>query len=249
MNQDPFTPKYGAPQQPLAPQPQPQQYAGMPVGQPKKGLNILLIPFILSVLFLIGAISFALWAFAGMQDYKNNVDQKIVAAEQIKEQEISTAKDKEFVEREKSPLKEYRGPEAFGTVTLKYPKTWSAYVREEPENSTPIDGYFHPNFVPSEKNKVGYALRVQVINRPYAELLKQFDGKVRQGKVTVSAYTSDKLPKGTLGSRIDGEINTGQQDSMVMFALRDKTLQISTESPQFLNDFNATILQNLNFIP
>lgn len=250
MNQDPFAPKYGAQQQPQQqPAPQPPEYGGMPVGQPKKGMNMLLIPFVLSVVFLVGAIGFGIWAFMGMQDYKNNVDQKIEAAVTVKEQEVASAKEVEFVEREKNPLKEYRGPGNFGTVTVKYPKTWAAYVREEPDSSTPIDGFFHPGFVPSEKNKPAYALRIEVLDKTYADILRSLDGKVKQGKIKASAYTSDKLPKGTVGTRLEGEIITGQQDTMVVFALRDKTLQISTQSPQFVKDFDGIIMQNLSFIP
>ena len=226
------------------------QYGGMPVGQPRKTLNGLLIPLIISVLLLLGALGFGLWSFTGMQDYKNNSDKKVSSAVQIAQQETSTAKDKEFIEKEKSPLKQYKGPAAFGTVTIQYPKTWSAFVTETTNGGgTPVDGYFHPGFVPGLQSGTDFALRVKVVSKQYADEMKQFESKMKAGKVKISPYKAPKMTDGTVGSRIDGEINTGQQDSMILFPLRDKTIEISTESGQFRGDFDSIILANLTFVP
>lgn len=226
------------------------QFGGMPVGQPKKGMNILLIPFILTIIFLIGAICFAAWAFMGRQDYKLNSDKKVAEAVVIAQKQTTSANEKDFLEREKSPLKEYKGPQSAGTITIKYPKTWSAFVTETlTTGGTPVDGYFHPNYVPGLESGTDFALRVRVLSKQYADQLKQFESKAKTGKVKISPYTSPKLPQGTVGARVDGEINTGQQDSMILFPLRDKTIEISTESAQFLSDFNNIILANLTFVP
>ena len=250
MQQDPFAPKYGnTPQQPM---PQPM-YGGMPVQAPRKGLNVLLIPLVLSMLLLSGSIIFGIWAYLGMQDYKNNIQPKIEDAVAIAEQEISTAKDVEFQEKEKSPVREYKAPQSAGSIVINYPKTWSAYVTEDEKASNPVDGYFHPSYVPSttqaQTNGTDYALRVKVLNQSYAEVMKQFESTAKSGKVSISPYKAPKMPDGVIGARIVGEINTGQQDNMVMFPLRDKTIQISTESVEFLGDFNDIILANLTFVP
>lgn len=244
MNQDPFAPKYGVgnTQPPL-------QYGGMPVGQPKKSLNALLIPLILAVVFLLGAIGFAVWAYMGMQDYKLNVQPKIDQAVEIAKQETATAKDAEFVEKEKSPVRTYKAGVTAGSLVITYPKTWSAYVEESDQDTELVNGYFHPSFVPAANSGTDFALRVEVISRSYDEELKQLEGKAKSGKVKISAYKAPKMPAGQVGARIDGEINTGQQDSMVMFPLRDKTIKISTESAQFLGDFNNIVLANLTFEP
>lgn len=244
---DPFAPKYGIThgQVPQAP----MQYGGMPVQLPKNSMNKLLIPLVISIVLFVAAAGFGMWAFAGMQDYKNNSDKKVATAVEIAQQQTSTAKDKEFVEKEKSPLKEYKGPAAFGTISMQYPKTWSAFITEAANNSgTPIDGYLHPGFVPGVQSGTDFALRVKVVSKQYADELKQFEGKVKTGKVKVSPYSAPKV-SGVLGSRVEGEINTGQQDTLVLFPLRDKTIEISTESAQFKGDFDAIILANLTFVP
>jgi hypothetical protein len=182
------------------------------------------------------------------QDYKNNVDKKISDAVIIAKQQESTSKDKEFVEKEKDPLKEYKGPATYGSLSLKYPKTWSAFVTEKSTSDPQIDGYFHPNVVPGIQSGTAFALRIKIVDKQYTEVLKGFADKTRTNKVAVSAFRAEKVPS-VLGSRIDGEINTGQKDSMVIFPIRDKTLQISTESTDFLNDFNKIILPSLTFVP
>ena len=245
MQQDPFTPQYGV----QVPQQNPvQQYGGMPVGQPKKRLNGLLIPLIITVLLLMGSIGFGIWAFMGMQDYKNNVEPKINAAVEIAKQETSTAKDAEFVEKEKLPTKQYQSPQAAGTVTFSYPKTWAAFVTEKDSGNTPVDGYFHPDFVPGVDSGTDFALRLQVLEQSYDQELRKLEGKIKQGKLTVSPYSPPML-KTEIGVIIEGEINTGQQNTMIMFPLRDKTIQISTESSQFKGDFINIIMANFTFTP
>lgn len=211
-------------------------------------MNKLLIPFVIAAVLFIGVTVFGIWAYAGMQDYKNNSDKKAATTVQIAQQETATAKDKEFVEKEKSPVKEYKGPAAFGTLSIQYPKTWSAFVTESATSNTPVDGYFHPGFVPGLQSGTDFALRVKVVSKQYADELKQFESKAKAGKVKVSPYNAPKVA-GVLGARVEGEINTGQQDTMVLFPLRDKTIEISTETSQFKGDFDSIILANLTFVP
>lgn len=249
VQNDPFQPKFnGGPAQHPA-QHVPLSYGGMPVGQPKKTLNVLIIPLVVSVVLLLGSIGFGMWAFAGMQDYKNNVQPKIDKAVAIAQEETSTAKDKEFVEKEKTPVREYKAPQTAGSLSIQYPKTWSAYVTEPKSGTDIVNGYFHPGYVPAAESGTDYALRVQVISRSYDLELKKYESKAKAGKVKISAYKAPKLPEGIVGSKIEGEINTGQQDVMVMFPLRDKTIIVSTESVQFFGDFNDIILANLTFVP
>ncbi|MDB5163711.1 MAG: exported protein of unknown function [Candidatus Saccharibacteria bacterium] len=208
-------------------------------------LAVLLVLFIL--LFL-GAGGFGIWAYQGKQDYKNNVMPKINAAVAIAKKETETAKDNEFQEKEKYPLRSYAGPGAYGAPTVSYPKTWSAYVNESGNGSAPVDAYFHPSFVPAASLSVSYAIRLQVIPTAYDQVLKQFDSYVKLGTVKVTPYSFPKVSS-IVGARLDGEIISKKSGSMVIIPLRDKTLKIWTESPQFVPDFNNIILPNFSFIP
>lgn len=225
-------------------QPPPQQ-AYQP---PKQKSHLWFFLFLITLVLFFGAAGFGGWAFLSRQDYKNNADQKVAEAVQVASEEVSAAKDAEFVEREKNPLTSYNGPAAFGSVAIQYPKTWSAYVEEAGDGNTPLNGYLHPNFVPGTRTGVAYALRIQVVETDYSEELKKFDSAVKQGKVKVSPYTAKAVP-GSKGARVEGEIDNEIQGSMVLLPLRDKTLKIWTEAEQFKKDLNEIILSSLGFTP
>lgn len=221
----------------------------MPMPKPRHHFPWLPVAFTISVVLLLGALGGFVWAFMGRQDYKSNSDKKVAAAVDAAKKEEADAKEKEFVEREKLPTKEYKTPATYGAVSVIYPKTWSAYVAEAPNNTQmPIDGYFYPNVVPGLASGTAYALRVQISGQNYAQELKQFDSDVKAGRVKVAAYQAPKMP-GVTGSRIDGEIAKGQKGTMILLPLRDKTIMVSTQSPQFAGDFEKIVLANLTFAP
>src|SRR4051812_971312 len=109
----------------------------------------LLISFIFTVLLLIGAISFGAWAYTSRQDYKDHSDQKASAASKLAVVKESTRKDAQFAEEAKKPLRTYTGPEAYGSLHIEFPKTWSAYIDDTGSGSALVDGYFAPLSVPS----------------------------------------------------------------------------------------------------
>jgi len=211
-------------------------------------INSLLFPFVLTVLLLIGAVAFGVWAYQGRQDYKNNVDAKIAVANEKAIKAEDAIKDAKFAEISKQPLKTYIGPEAYGAIHLMFPKTWSAYV-DESGSGTAINGYFQPDVVPSTLgDKSTFALRLQVVNSSYSNTMHSYSSFVSNKKGTAAAYSLPKLPS-VIGTRLDGEVQQNKQGSMIILPLRDKTLLLWTESQQYLNDFNNNILPNLTFSP
>jgi hypothetical protein len=207
-----------------------------------------LIAFVVAVVLAFGALGFGIWAFTGRQDYKNNVDEKISVAVTEAEQANTEKKDKEFAEKEKNPLRIYAGPATYGSVSISYPKTWSAYVDETAKTNIPLSGALNPGFVPGIQSSLPVALRFTVTSNNYANVVRTFDSQVKAGKIKVTPYKAEKVQSVT-GVRLDGEIVKDKQGSMIIVPLRDKTLQVSTESPQFIPDFNTIILPNLVFVP
>jgi len=207
-----------------------------------------LIAFIITLVVFFGAAGFGFWAYTGRQDYKNNVDAKIAEAVVRAEGVNSAKKDQEFLEREKEPLRSYKGPAAYGSVELLFPKTWSAYIDESGKSNAPLDGTLHPGFVPGLLSGAKVAVRFQVLNSSYAQTTRTLDNLVKTGKSTITPYRSSKVAD-VVGVRVDGEYQATKQGSMVVLPLRDKTLQIWTEGTQFTNDFNNIILPNLTFVP
>ncbi len=213
-------------------------------------INLLVIPLVLVTLLLFGVAAIAYTAYNEAADYKNNVDQKIAAGVDVARAEISLQKDKDFAEKEKFPYDRYDGPAPFGALRILYPKTWSAYINE-PRNAgaKPIDGYFAPGYVPNTADAIStFSLRVVVEQRAYDTALKEFQNKVKEGKVSIRPYQSPNVPN-VVGSRIDGEIVAKKQGSMIVMPLRDKTLRMWTESKDSVPDFDNIILPNFSFTP
>lgn len=206
----------------------------------------LLIPMVIVSVLLVASIGFAVWAFMGRQDYKNNSDQKVAEAVVVAEENLAIKKDAEFAESYKLPNVTYTGPSAFGTLKVTYPKTWSNYVNERGSGATPLDGTMHPSFVPASGD-VNYAFRYQVLERQYDQELRAFDSKVRNGRVSVTAY---RLPnqQDILGSRIEGEVVNNKSGVMILLPMRDKTLKLWTEGSEFRSDFE-NILKQATFVP
>ncbi len=210
-------------------------------------INVLLIPFVLTLVFLLGAAGFGAWAFSSRQDYKNNVDEKIAVAEEIARKETASQKDSEFIEREKRPLKDYNGPDAYGSVNIKFPKSWSAYV-EEGTGTAPLSAYFHPDAVPDAQSDASYALRLEVVNETFDRQVQKFENSVRSGKAKAKPYKPVNVDN-AVGLQITGELDNRKQGVMVILQIRDKTLRIWTEADQFEKDFFESVLPNLKFVP
>lgn len=210
----------------------------------------LLIALIATVFILIVAIIFAAWAFAGYQDYKNNSDQKAAAAAAAAKEQTQKEDAEQYAEESKNPLKTHVGPDAYGSVTIQYPKTWSAYIQEQTSGSgVPMNNYFHPDVVRSTQDaNNAYALRVQLMNTTYSGIMQQYQALAKNQKVTVQPYKLPKVPS-VVGSRVDGQITPQKQGTMIVLPLRNLTLQISTESKDFEADFNNIVLPNLTFSP
>jgi len=211
-------------------------------------INALVIPLILAVVFFFAALGFGLWAYSSRTDYKDNTDAKIATAVEVAQKETTTEKDNEFIEREKQPLKEYKGPASYGTLSIKYPKTWAAYIDESSKSGTGIDGYFHPNFVPGVGSDTDYALRVQVVDKSYADELRAFDSGVKQGKTKAAPYKPVNV-ENIVGTQLTGEIGGQETGTLILLPLRDKTIRIWTEADQFNADFFNNVMANFKFVP
>jgi hypothetical protein len=207
-------------------------------------LNVLVVPLVMSVLLLFAAIGFGAWAFTERTDYKDNVDEKVEAAVAVAVERAKTEKDNEFLQREKEPLKNYTSPAQYGSFSIKYPRTWSAYSQEQ---SNQLVLTMQPDVV-SSNLQTPYALKVEVLSTAYSQSVKQTENGIKQGKLNASAVSLPKVP-GVVGLRVDGQISTTKTGVTVYLPMRDKTIKVTTESTDKLGDFNNIILPNFEFTP
>jgi len=220
----------------------------MPAPKPKKSNKLKIGLVVTSVLLVVFVILTVIY-YGQMQDYKNNSDKKAsVAVEQAKKDQEKQLNE-QFAEKEKEPLKSYTGPVNAAAVKIIYPKTWSLYTVEGPSGNT-LNSYFNPNFVPNVSNKDNlFALRLNVLEQPYANILKTFESKVTKGDVKVTPFIASNVKDSETGVRIDGYITENTKGSMVLIPVRDKTIQLWTESGNYTADFDNFVLKNLTFNP
>jgi len=212
-------------------------------------INSLAISLVLAVVLLVGAIGFGAWAYSQMTEYRDESDAKTQVAVDAAVEKESIRKDKAHAEADKDPLKTYSGPSAYGSVQVKFPKTWSGYVDDTSGGSSSVDGYFNPGVVPStDSEKSVFALRVQVISSSYSSVLQTFSSQQKAGKLKVSAYSLPKLPK-VVGVKVVGTLSDNTNVTMVVLPLRSGTVKIWTEGSQGLADYNKYILPNFTFSP
>lgn len=212
------------------------------------GSVVWVVLFTVVLLVAIGMTSFGVWAFGSRQEYKNNVDQKVTAAVTAAVQAEATKKDNEIAQAVKSPLKSYTGPTEYGSVSFQYPRTWSGLVSTSTTSGTPLNGYFYPDILPAIDATTQYALRLQVLDKPYDQVLATYNNSQKTGKVKVTVFRAAKVPS-VLGSKLEGEVNVGEKDTLVLLPMRDKTLVIYTQSSVYLSDFTNTVLPSLTFSP
>lgn len=214
-------------------------------------INSLLLPLVIAGILFIGTAVFAVWAFTGMQDYKDNVDTKITTANAEVKKTTQLEEASKYAEEAKNPFQVYNGPSTFGNVKFDYPKTWSVYQASTGSDDE-LDVYFNPGIVPATTDTgASYALRFKIVNQKYSDALTQFsvsDSSDGSPGFTVAPYQVVKVGS-VIGTRIDGQIDTQKQGVMIILPIRDKTLQIWTESATYLADFNDKILPSLTFVP
>ncbi len=200
-----------------------------------------------SIIFGLLALVFGsvmIWALVQYNDASNNVEQKVIAAQEKAKAEQKAVDQKDFDEKEKNPLKEFVGPNDLGRVAFTYPKTWSVFVANDGLNGTAYQAYLHPEIVPpvaTAQNK--FALQVSILTQSYDQVLQQYSGFVKQGSLRSSNITAN----GFDGQRFDGNFSKDIQGAAVVFKIRDKTLVIKTDSTAFINDFDNIILKELKF--
>jgi hypothetical protein len=185
---------------------------------------------------------FGVWAFLNYQDQKNNVDAKVAAAVADAKRAQSEADQVTFAEQEKQPTRKITGPTDLGQVTFAYPKTWSVYIDHDGAGNS-YEAYFYPQVVPPLTSNTPYALRTSIVNNKYESVLAGFSDRTKTGALKASPITV----AGVDGMRLDGAFTNAVRGSMVLFKIRDKTLEVYTQAESFKGDFDSIVLKSLEF--
>ncbi len=190
----------------------------------------------LAVLVL-GLGSFAIWSFVSYTDAKDNVDSRVSVAVAEAKKEEADEQEVKFAEREKQPLKQFKGPADYCSLSFQYPKTWSAFVERDVTNGGDYQAYLHPDVIPPVASDQQYALRVLIEQKDYDEVTNSYEGLVKKGDLKQSSTSSE----GNQGMRLTGNFSKNIRGDAVIYKCRDKTITIRTDANTFNSDYEKLI--------
>ncbi len=178
-------------------------------------------------------------------DQRDNVDAKVDRAVATAEKKQADELENKFAQREKEPYKSFAGPSDYGTLSFKYPKTWSVYVANDGTSSgNGYEAYLNPGNVPPTNVATSrYAVRVAIVNTSYQDILDDFQSRVKKGDLT----SSPTKVKNQTGTRLDGSFSKDVRGAAVIYKIRDKTAIIRTDADTFKPDFE-TLIKTIDFV-
>jgi len=227
----------------MAPQP---GYAPIPPANlppiRKKHANLLLIFMIVFIVTTLAGVGVAIWSYVNYMDQKTNVDSKVTTAvaEANKKQADKLAAD--FAEAEKEPNRLFVGPDDYGRLSFKYPKTWSVYEAKDSTNGGSYEAYLNPGVVPPVANDQQYALHVTIEDKDYDKVVDTYKQLVGKGDLISSSFKAGDQN----GTRLDGSFTKDIRGSAVIFKIRDKTVTMRSDADTFKPDFDA-LIQTITF--
>lgn len=201
--------------------------------------------FILTLVFIgltLAGIGVAIWATVNYFDQKNNVDSKITNAVAVATKEQADKLADDFAKAEKEPNRLFVGPDDYGRLSFKYPKTWSVYEAKDASRGGTYEAYFNPGVVPPVAATQQYSLHVTIEDKDYDAVVDSYKQLVAKGDLKSSSVKADEQN----GTRLDGSFTKDIRGSAVIFKIRDKTVTIRTDAETFKADFDA-LIQTITF--
>lgn len=199
---------------------------------------------VMSVLGVLAAgfAGFAIWAYIQYQAASTDVEGKVSLAVEQAKNEQRDIDEKRFAEREKEPNREFVGPEDYGRLTFKFPKTWSLYEETDVSRGGDYKAYLSPDKVPPVSPSQQFAVRVVIENKDYDRVLDQYKNLVNKGDLGSGTTASGGLN----GTRFDGNFSKDIRGAAVVYKVRDKTITLRTDADTFKPDFEK-IIQTIGF--
>jgi hypothetical protein len=209
----------------------------------QNGVSKLIIPVILLALTTLLGAGASIYYYSQFSDATNNLNAKIAEAVETAKKTQGEELEAAYIEREKEPRREYASPSVLSNIKFSYPKTWSGMVDENERAATQINGTFHPKIIETANaGSRSYAFNIKLVDALYPESVAKFDNQVQKGDLNASSITVANVQ----GVRLDGQITPDDRGSIIVLPIRDKTLVLTTESEQYLADFNQ-IVDSLSF--
>lgn len=215
-------------------------------GHPEAGeTNPLLVSTILLAILTVAFGGVMAWALINYFDQKNNVDQIVAREVSTAKKEQQALDEKDFLEREKQPYRQYAGPSDLGSVKFDFPKTWSVY-EDNPGSGGELEAYFHPDAVQSIDNRDQvFALQVRVLSESYDEVLDGYERSLGDDGLSAKPFEVNDYK----GMRLSGSLDDSHRGVIVLFKIRDKTLEFTVNHTDYIKDLDNVVLKTLSYNP
>lgn len=213
----------------------------------KNDLSGLIKTIAIVILSLIAAtfIGLFIWMTTQYNEVSTDVNGQINAAVAEAVDENTMALEMEFAEREKEPYRDFMGPEDYGGLSFKYPKTWSLYIAKDAANGGDYRAYFNPIEVEEVAATTINALRLTIRDTAFDAVAAEYQKFVEKAKSTLSVQAVTVA--GVAANRYTGTIpNTDLEGIIVIFKIRDKTVILQTDSLLLQPDFDR-VLETIQF--
>ena len=149
------------------------------------------------------------------------------------------------MEREKNPFNNFSGPEDYGQLSFKYPKTWSVYVAHDASKGGKFEAFFNPREVEPISDTTVNSLRVAVLDKGFDDVAAEYQKAIDKKNSTLKVESV--TVGGVAATRYTGTIpKTELNGIIVIFKIRDKTVVLRTDSLLFSKDFDA-LLKTVTF--
>lgn len=139
------------------------------------------------------------------------------------------------------PFKVFTADAVDGGFQLQIPKTWSMYYGRSTTGNQQVDFAANPDTVIMNLGRDArntQAFRLQVMRQPQATVVKNYEGLIKQKKLTSKGVKVAGLD----ATQFEGTIDDKRHEGIaIVVAVRDKTLILSTEDKRYIPEFNAII--------
>lgn len=209
---------------------------------PAKDNSDLIKTIVIIGLSLIAAtfIGLFIWMLVSYNDAKTDLDGKISLAVANAVDEKSAELELEFAEREKDPYQDFSGPEDYGQLSFKYPKTWSVYIDSDASKGGNFEAYFNPGEVNPVSATTINALRVVIRDKSFDEIAAEYEKEMNKkgANLSIESIKINNLAANRYTGTIPGTELNGY---IVIFKIRDKTAILRTDSVLFKDDFDKVL--------
>lgn len=206
-------------------------------GEKRRTVIMAVIMAFLAIIAIVFVILFVM-KLIETQNLIADQDSRIDAAVAIAVADNTEKLNAEFEIARKDPYREFLGPEDYGSLSFKYPQTWSVYIAKNAANGGDFEAYLNPVEVEAPNANTINALRVTIRDNSIESVVQAYEGLVKSGRLAFST----RQVGGVTANLYVGQLPSGNlQGAVCLFKLRDKTVIMQTDASVFLEEFNRLL--------